>query len=69
MLELLGLEPGEAVALEDSEVGIAAAKAAGLSCYAVTGTHPPIGWPLRTESSSGWTRTSSGGCWRRLQSC
>jgi beta-phosphoglucomutase len=40
MLELLGLEPGEAVALEDSEVGIAAAKAAGLSCYAVSGTHP-----------------------------
>ena len=41
VLELLGLEPGEAVALEDSEVGIAAAKTARLSCYAVSGTHPP----------------------------
>jgi HAD superfamily hydrolase (TIGR01509 family) len=40
-LELLGLEPSDVVALEDSEVGIAAAKAAGLRCYAVTGTLPP----------------------------
>ena len=40
-LELLSLEPSQAVALEDSEVGIAAAKSAGLSCYAVSGTHPP----------------------------
>jgi beta-phosphoglucomutase len=41
VLELLSLEPGEAIALEDSEVGIAAAKAARLSCYAVSGTYPP----------------------------
>jgi HAD superfamily hydrolase (TIGR01509 family) len=40
-LELLGLKPDEAVALEDSEVGIAAAKAAGLACHAVLGTLPP----------------------------
>ena len=40
-LELLGLGPGEAVAVEDSDVGIAAAKAAGLRCVAVTGTLPP----------------------------
>jgi beta-phosphoglucomutase len=32
------LEPSEAVALEDSEAGVAAAKAAGLGCVAVLGT-------------------------------
>jgi HAD superfamily hydrolase (TIGR01509 family) len=31
----LGVAPGEAVALEDSAAGIAAAKAAGLTCIAV----------------------------------
>jgi beta-phosphoglucomutase len=40
-LELLGVEAAHAVALEDSEVGVAAAKAAGLRCYAVLGTLPP----------------------------
>ena len=40
-LELLGLEPDEAVAVEDSEVGVGAAKAAGVRCYAVSGTLPP----------------------------
>jgi HAD superfamily hydrolase (TIGR01509 family) len=40
-LELLGSEAEEAIAVEDSEVGVAAAKAAGLRCYAVTGTLPP----------------------------
>ena len=39
-LELLGVEPADAVALEDSEVGVSAAKAAGLRCYAVLGTLP-----------------------------
>jgi HAD superfamily hydrolase (TIGR01509 family) len=39
-LDLLGLDSTEAVALEDSDVGVAAAKAAGLRCYAVSGTHP-----------------------------
>ena len=41
VLELLVIEAEEAVAVEDSEVGVAAAKAAGLRCYAVTGTLPP----------------------------
>jgi HAD superfamily hydrolase (TIGR01509 family) len=40
-LELLNVGPEEGVAVEDSEVGVAAAKAAGLRCYAVTGTLPP----------------------------
>jgi HAD superfamily hydrolase (TIGR01509 family) len=40
-LELLGLAPGEAVAVEDSEAGVAAAKAAGLRCVAMTGTASP----------------------------
>jgi len=40
-LELLEIGPHEAVAVEDSDVGIAAAKAAGLRCVAVTGTLPP----------------------------
>ena len=39
-LELLAVDPGEAVAVEDSDVGVAAAKAAGLRCVAVTGTMP-----------------------------
>jgi HAD superfamily hydrolase (TIGR01509 family) len=34
-LELLGLEPGEAIAFEDSPNGIRAAKSAGLFCVAV----------------------------------
>ena len=40
-LELLGIDPEEALAVEDSDVGIAAARAAGLRCVAVTGTLPP----------------------------
>lgn len=40
-LELLEVGAHEAVAVEDSDVGIAAAKAAGLRCVAVTGTLPP----------------------------
>jgi beta-phosphoglucomutase len=41
-LELLGtgLLPEEVVALEDTEAGVASAKAAGLRCVAVLGTHP-----------------------------
>ena len=39
-LELLEVDPHEAVAVEDSDVGIAAAKAAGVRCVAVTGTLP-----------------------------
>jgi HAD superfamily hydrolase (TIGR01509 family) len=39
-LELLGIDPHEAVAVEDSDVGIAAANAAGIRCVAVTGTLP-----------------------------
>ncbi len=37
-LRLLGLQAGQAVAVEDSEAGVAAAKAAGLYCAGVTTT-------------------------------
>jgi len=37
-LELLELRPDEALAIEDSEAGVAAAKAAGLYCIALEGT-------------------------------
>jgi beta-phosphoglucomutase len=41
-LELLGgIAASEAVAFEDTEAGVASAKAAGLRCIAVVGTHPP----------------------------
>ena len=40
-LWLLEVAADEAIAVEDSDVGIAAAKAAGLRCVAVTGTLPP----------------------------
>jgi beta-phosphoglucomutase len=42
-LRLLGddLPPGEIVAFEDTEAGVAAAKDAGLHCLAVAGTLPP----------------------------
>jgi HAD superfamily hydrolase (TIGR01509 family) len=40
-LEHLGLEPRDVVAIEDTDVGIASARAAGLPCVAVLGTLPP----------------------------
>ncbi len=40
-LELLAIDSREAIAVEDSDVGIAAAKAARLHCVAVMGTLPP----------------------------
>ena len=40
-LELLGVPAVEAVAIEDSDVGVAAAKAAMVRCVAVSGTMPP----------------------------
>jgi HAD superfamily hydrolase (TIGR01509 family) len=40
-LELLGAEAGDAVAFEDSEPGVDAARAAGIRCVAVLGTLPP----------------------------
>jgi beta-phosphoglucomutase len=40
-LHLLGVAAGEAAAVEDSEAGVAAAKAAGLYCIGVTTTQPP----------------------------
>jgi HAD superfamily hydrolase (TIGR01509 family) len=41
-LELLGgIAGSDAVAFEDTEAGVASAKAAGLRCIAVAGTHPP----------------------------
>ena len=39
-LERLGLDAARTVALEDTEVGVAAAKDAGLRCLAVRGTLP-----------------------------
>jgi beta-phosphoglucomutase len=36
-----GIEPRQLIALEDTEAGVASAKAAGLQCVAVLGTHPP----------------------------
>ena len=40
-IELLGVRPDEAVAFEDTEAGVASAKAAGLRCLAVLGTLDP----------------------------
>ena len=40
-LHLLGVKAGDAAVIEDSEAGVAAAKAAGLFCAAVTTTLPP----------------------------
>jgi len=40
-LELLGVSPAEAVAVEDSQAGVAAAKAAGLYVVALLGTADP----------------------------
>jgi beta-phosphoglucomutase len=40
-LHLLGVEPGAAAAVEDSEAGVAAAKAAGVYTVGVTTTLPP----------------------------
>jgi beta-phosphoglucomutase-like phosphatase (HAD superfamily) len=36
---LLGVAPTEIVAFEDTEAGVASAKAAGVRCVAVVGTH------------------------------
>ena len=37
----LGVAPGACVVFEDAPAGVAAAKAAGMYCVAVTTTHPP----------------------------
>jgi beta-phosphoglucomutase-like phosphatase (HAD superfamily) len=52
-LEQLAVGPQEAVAVEDSDVGITAAKAAGLRCVAVTGTLPPDGLSAADEIIDG----------------
>ena len=39
-LERLEVDPADAVAFEDTEAGVASAKAAGLRCLAVRGTLP-----------------------------
>ena len=39
-LELLGVDAADALAVEDTAVGIASAKAAGLRCVAVLGSQP-----------------------------
>ena len=36
-----GLRAGDVAAFEDTEAGVASAKAAGLACVGVLGTHPP----------------------------
>lgn len=41
LAELGGLDAGEVIAFEDTAAGIAAAKAAGIGCIAVSGTMPP----------------------------
>jgi HAD superfamily hydrolase (TIGR01509 family) len=38
MLERLGVEPGEAVVVEDSDPGVSAAKSAGIYCIGLRGT-------------------------------
>jgi HAD superfamily hydrolase (TIGR01509 family) len=49
-LELLGaIPPGEATAFEDTEAGVAAAKAAGMRCVAIPGTHAPERLALADE--------------------
>jgi sugar-phosphatase len=39
--ERLGVEPSECVVLEDAPAGVTAGKAAGMTVWAVTFTHPP----------------------------
>jgi HAD superfamily hydrolase (TIGR01509 family) len=39
-LERLGVAPGDGLAIEDTEAGVAAAKAAGLRCLGLLGTLP-----------------------------
>ena len=39
-MELHGVAPSECLAIEDSRWGIESAKAAGLSCVAITNTYP-----------------------------
>ena len=40
----MGYEPGECLVLEDSAVGIAAAKAAGCPCLYIPSVYPPDAW-------------------------
>ena len=68
-LQLLEVGANEAVAVEDSDVGIAAAKAAGLRCVAVTGTLPPDRLAAADEIVEPSIRTSCDERWRRLYPC
>ncbi len=54
-IELLDREllPHEVVAFEDTEAGVASAKAAGLRCVGVLGTHPPERLGLADELADG----------------
>lgn len=52
-LELVGLGPETAVAFEDTEAGVASAKAAGLRCLAVRGTLPDERLALADEIVDG----------------
>jgi beta-phosphoglucomutase len=40
-VQLLGVDPEAAMAIEDTQAGVTSARAAGLRCIAVLGTHPP----------------------------
>jgi beta-phosphoglucomutase-like phosphatase (HAD superfamily) len=44
-----GLEPGDVTVFEDTEAGVAAAKAAGMRCVAIPGTHAPERLTLADE--------------------
>jgi beta-phosphoglucomutase-like phosphatase (HAD superfamily) len=44
-----GLEPGDVTVFEDTEAGVAAAKAAGMRCVAIPGTHAPERLALADE--------------------
>ena len=43
-LDRLGLDAGQAVAVEDSAHGVAAARGAGLRCIAIPGSHADLAW-------------------------
>jgi len=44
-----GLDPSDVTAFEDTEAGVAAAKAAGMYCIAIPGTHTPERLALADE--------------------
>ena len=57
--ERLGVDPSEAVALEDSASGVTAAKAAGLACIAVPSSPRPTSQPRIASSTRSRSCSSS----------